>query len=468
MTESERLAAEIKEQFDEFGFPEEFLASFDQLECLAHHQNRETFIVRDKISGEICVAKCYSKSEYEIADSLDILTRLDHPGIPLPRGRFENDGMVCFVREYIEGTPLEDYAAERSLSREEVVDICVRLAEILSYLHRQDPPVIHRDIKPENVIIKEDGSVCLIDFDIARTFKDSGEQDTIFFGTKGYAPPEQYGFTQTDSRSDIYSFGVLLRYLLTNSVRANDKITVYRPLQRIIDRCTAFSPEKRYSDADEIIRDLKKANPHAQRLRTVKIVACCLAAACIVGLCGYKIYEKITFNPFLDDSVVASVMPDEERQEEAVKYLQDKYGTHIFDDKEEYMTMALLRQTLIEVYGLDRDYVYAHDTEEPPDESDEWFMPWPIDDYQYVDKDYLAYTVTKLHWPEVIADWSVLDGKKDTGEYPGVMIAFDWCDEHGILIGVNRPNEVSRGDAAVAFANAEKVYEAIEQKSITE
>ena len=96
-----------------------------------------------------------------------------------------------------------------------MIRLCAKLAEILIYLHSRTPPVIHRDIKPENVIITEEKEPVLIDFDIARTFKTAEETDTVFFGTKGYAPPEQYGFAQTDCRSDIYAFGVLLRFLLT-------------------------------------------------------------------------------------------------------------------------------------------------------------------------------------------------------------------------------------------------------------
>lgn len=456
-----KAAAEIRAAFESIGFPEEFMERFSQDECLNSAAGAETFLVTEKDTGRKCAAKCFDRAVYAIENDRDILSELDHPGIPKSVGVYSNDTMVCYVREYVEGRSLREAAKDQELSQQEVVRIMLELADILSYLHKQKPPIIHRDIKPDNIIIRDDGSLCLIDFDTARQVKADEEKDTVFFGTRGYAPPEQYGFRQTDARSDIYSFGVLLRFLLTNSVRENSKIRIYAPLQKIIDRCTKFSPDDRYQSIDDVKRDLLQANPEAQTksmLKKILIGVICITVVCALGT---AIYKRATYNPFTDGSVIPSVMPDNERQEEAVKYMQDKFGTHIFDDREAYYTMGMLRKTLIEVYGLDKDYVYAHDTEEPPDESPDWFMPWAIDDYQYVDRDYMAYFVTKVYWPEVVTDWSSI--KEDTGEFPSVTVSLNWCDDHGILIGVNRPKELSCGEAAIAFANADKVYEAMKE-----
>ena len=79
----------------------------------------------------------------------------------------------------------------------------------LKELHEQK--IIHRDIKPSNMILQADGRIRLIDFDAARIFKDNKATDTELLGTKDYAPPEQYGFGQTDPRSDIYSLGVTIK-----------------------------------------------------------------------------------------------------------------------------------------------------------------------------------------------------------------------------------------------------------------
>ncbi len=81
----------------------------------------------------------------------------------------------------------------------------VELCRLLDQLHRMEPPVIHRDIKPENILLSPEGKPCLIDFDIARSYKAGQDSDTTFMGTRRTAAPEQYGYAQTDGRTDLYA-----------------------------------------------------------------------------------------------------------------------------------------------------------------------------------------------------------------------------------------------------------------------
>lgn len=96
-----------------------------------------------------------------------------------------------------------------------VLDWARQICEVLDYLHNRPTPIIFRDLKPANVMLTPEGRVKLVDFGIARVFKPGKERDTQAFGTLGYSAPEQYGQSQTDPRSDIYSLGVLLHQLLT-------------------------------------------------------------------------------------------------------------------------------------------------------------------------------------------------------------------------------------------------------------
>ncbi|MDO4544355.1 MAG: protein kinase [Clostridia bacterium] len=153
---------------------------------------------------------------------------------------------------------------------------------MLCYLHTQTPPVIHRDIKPQNIIVKPDGSIALIDFDIARQYSEKAETDTQFFGTRVYAPPEQYGFSQTDCRTDVYSLGVLLRFLLTGAEKPREETPVPAQYRRIVDRCTAFSPKDRYATVANVKRALLQADGKRKKrlLASASLLLFALAFLC--------------------------------------------------------------------------------------------------------------------------------------------------------------------------------------------
>lgn len=151
------------------------------------------------------------------------------------------------ISEYIEGTPTSD----RTFTEKEAVQALLELCAAIKALHKAG--IIHRDIKPANIICGADGHIRLIDFDSARLEKTYQIHDTEMLGTAGFAPPEQYGFTQTDSRSDIYSFGVTMREIL-GEYADNPKYS------RIINRCTQFDPEKRYSDIMAVSRAIKRSS----------------------------------------------------------------------------------------------------------------------------------------------------------------------------------------------------------------
>src|SRR5258708_36011164 len=97
----------------------------------------------------------------------------------------------------------------------QVVGNATQLCDVLAYIPEQNPPIIFRDLKPTNVMVTENGHVVLIDFGIARFFKEGQAQDTVYLGSPGYAPPEQHGVSQTNPRSDLYALGATLHCCLT-------------------------------------------------------------------------------------------------------------------------------------------------------------------------------------------------------------------------------------------------------------
>lgn len=160
--------------------------------------------------------------------------------------RSEDENGAYFISEYVEGTP----ASERTFSEKEAVKLLLELCAAIKALHRTG--VIHRDIKPSNIICGNDGHIRLIDFDSARLRVEFQSRDTEILGTGGYAAPEQYGFMQTDDRSDIYAFGVTMEEILGENA---DK----PKFRRIIRRCTQFDPDRRYRDISAVGRAIKQA-----------------------------------------------------------------------------------------------------------------------------------------------------------------------------------------------------------------
>ncbi len=172
---------------------------------------------------------------------------------------YEMDDQRVVVMEYVEGQTLTDLVYSCDPSVELAQEIFPSLCDAVSELHEKfDPPIIHRDLKPSNFIISDDRPV-IIDFGIARIFKVESDTDTQHFGTRAYAPPEQFGFGQTDVRSDVYALGMLLYFCLTEKTpdqQARDLDYavdgVPKHLSVVITQATAFDPADRYNSAAEL------------------------------------------------------------------------------------------------------------------------------------------------------------------------------------------------------------------------
>ena len=351
--------------FGESVYPEDFLENYCQTECLASHNGRETFLVQRNSDGKKGIATCYDRSKYPFSTDIRLLGELDHPGLPHYYKQFENGQMVCIVREYIEGDTLNAYAAKKQITLQEIVDISKQLCDILEVLHDHEPQIVHRDIKPENIIVKPDGRIVLIDFDIARTFKEGEETDTVFFGTKVYAPPEQYGFGQTDSRADIYSFGVLLRWLVTGNARKNPNITATPEIEKIIERCTAFDPNRRYNRISEVRRALdcvfsrKKNNKLKTVICSVLVAAVALAAGFLLGRLtpADNAYDAVVFNePLIEQAVRAAIGKEEgELTGEDISKVNKLYiyGDRVFNDPDEFYKCTIETSTQGSIRSLD-------------------------------------------------------------------------------------------------------------------
>lgn len=235
----------------------------EEIKLLKQSETSAVYLVRER-NGETSYIR---KILQEPCPIYRELKDCQHPYLPKFYDVNITDNTTTILEEYIEGELLSDI----ELSEKQAVVVIKELCSVLECLHGNG--IIHRDIKPSNIILAKDGHIRLLDFDIARMPRKDLEQDTRLLGTRGYAPPEQYGFAQTDERSDIYALGVTIRTLL------NDKAK--KPYyNRIIQKCININPDNRYRS----IKQVKQAFSYR------KYFALCVPAILIVLLlCGMGI-----------------------------------------------------------------------------------------------------------------------------------------------------------------------------------
>ncbi len=213
----------------------------------------------------------------------NLLASLHHPNLPTIYDGFSEEGRSFLVMEYIDGKTLLQMLKDtggRPLPVAYVLDYAIQLCDVLMYLHSHNPPIIFRDLKPTNVMVKGNGHVVLIDFGIARFFKEGQAQDTVFLGSPGYAPPEQHGTSQTNPRSDLYSLGATLHCCLTgrDPFHAADRFAfpavhqmnplVPVELDQLIQRMVSLDEQQRPNSALEVRQALLKIKQKASDATT--------------------------------------------------------------------------------------------------------------------------------------------------------------------------------------------------------
>lgn len=193
------------------------------------------------------------------------LAECDSARLPHVIATYEMPDEFVVVCNFVPGENLEQLLSARGrLSEKDAARLVAQLCEAVAALHAHG--IIHRDISPTNVIVAADGAH-LIDLGIARFRAEGATHDTTQLGTPGFAAPEQHGFAQTDARTDVYSLGRVLGYLLTGvrpempdaaeyeQALADEKI-VSPQMRAVVERASAFEPSARYQSAAELARAL--------------------------------------------------------------------------------------------------------------------------------------------------------------------------------------------------------------------
>ena len=211
-------------------------------------EKKNIVLVQDIRNSELCVKKTidiYSRDVYEQLASVRI------EGVPAVKECVADEGKLIVVEEYVQGRSLKQVLDEQGLLNEEqAYDIAVQLADILVRLHQLEPAIVHRDIKPSNIIIEKNGHVNLIDFNAARHVNADKNEDTRMLGTVNFAAPEQFGFGQSDERTDIYGLGATINYIMTGD-KPGAGIAECR-FSDILKKCLMVDAKDRYQSAEEL------------------------------------------------------------------------------------------------------------------------------------------------------------------------------------------------------------------------
>lgn len=247
-----------------------------------------TYLVDDlQLNGKRRALKEIPKNMFDEAEAF-LLARLEHPAIPDIIDRLHTEQMVYLVLKFGGARTLgsERKRMNGRIPYATLIPWMHQLCRVLAYLHAQNPPIVHRDLKPDNILLDEHDNVMLIDFGIAK-LADPGEE-TRTLGravTMGFSSPEQMMGTGTDHRSDIYSLGATVYFLLAgayptplNAQLAGKKIEplstlapgIPAVLERAILKALELNPERRQQSVQEwlgVLEDLERTvpRPHSRR-----------------------------------------------------------------------------------------------------------------------------------------------------------------------------------------------------------
>ena len=217
----------------------------------------------------------FVRKRISLADGMgsayEVLLSMQREGrrfVHLPRivDCYKTSDELVVISEYIEGATLEELVREGGADEDFAPAVFPAVCDALAELHGLcEPPLIHRDVKPSNIVISnvpEGVTATLIDFGIARRYREGSGADTVRFGTRAYAPPEQFGFGQTSVRSDVYALGMVLLYCLTGrepvsqpTAESLEAQGIHPDIASVVLKATAFDPAMRYAT----VRELKDA-----------------------------------------------------------------------------------------------------------------------------------------------------------------------------------------------------------------
>lgn len=246
---------------------------------------QNTKLVMNNSSRRLMIRKNVSKEGLAIYKSL---VMCEHPNLVKIYDTSENGSGGIILEQFINGVTLEYYLHNVRSTTVEKENIILQICDGLIALHELN--IVHRDLTPSNIMITDDGTVKIIDFDIARTPKQNAGRDTVLMGTEGFAAPEQFGFHQSTARTDIYALGIIINYVYTGDLPAFKPYNDNKRTADIIHKCTELDPDRRFSDVSEVKDELLRALGRENEIKDTK-------AAGFTGLLELMLTDLPGFRP---------------------------------------------------------------------------------------------------------------------------------------------------------------------------
>lgn len=310
----ESVIAVMDALYEPITLPKYFL-DYKIVSCLKNTNNTAVYLVQ-KQEVRYILKKFYDgENESVLKNEYEILRALDLAFLPKAFDFFQDDDGSWLLREYAEGMTLADTVERFGVMPERAAaDVMLKLCAALKELHSLSSPVIHRDVKPQNIVIRADDELMLIDMGTARTLKQNASNDTTVMGTDAIAAPEQFGYAQTDERTDIYSAGLLLAFLLTGDYNAKkaDISRVSHRMRKIIKTCSSFDPDRRFQNIRELEKSLIAAKTLKKRTFTYTAVIAAIICITVTGIAlALNIMNKL---PISDEPVDTPTFEKSETQ----------------------------------------------------------------------------------------------------------------------------------------------------------
>lgn len=262
------------------------LSQYKEVQVISKKEKCSVSLVINTEQSKLAIKKCIYGNNADIYYKLKDINNEHIPKIYMIQ---EDNDCIIEIEEYIEGVTLQDILLDNdTVAEDKVYGILKQLCDALKQIHSLPTPIIHRDIKPSNIILASSGVLKLIDFDASREYKLDATKDTICLGTIEYAAPEQFGYSQTDVRSDIYAVGMLLAEFMK---KADKDGVIYKhrdKFNNIINKCTMFDPNQRYQNINELENDAL----NLRKFKNKRIIVVTIAITLIVSIICSIMYGK--------------------------------------------------------------------------------------------------------------------------------------------------------------------------------